>query len=204
MADIDYSLVFDGVTAVATLAVPVVVAVMAGRFNDQLKKWEANQWRNQELIKARLEYYRILVPKMNDLMCYFTFIGSWKDLTPPQVVDLKRTLDREFYCAAPLFSDGVLTAYNEFMATCFETFGSWGRNARLRTGFGRRREAAGADWNPEWEDMFSAAGADGISEQSLVRIRELYNTLISAFASDIELNVARSRYVTADVTANAH
>jgi hypothetical protein len=204
VADIDYTLVFEGVTAVATLAVPVVVAVMAGRFNDQLKKWEANQWRNQELIKARLEYYRILVPKMNDLMCYFTFIGSWKDLTPPQVVELKRTLDREFYCAAPLFSDSVLVAYNEFMAACFETFGSWGRNARLRTGFGRRREAAGADWNPEWEDMFSDSAVDGISEQSLVRIRELYNTLISAFASDIELNVARARYVTADVTANAH
>src|SRR5262245_64621297 len=115
---------------------------MAGRFNDQLKKWEANQWRNQELIKARLEYYKVLVPKWNDLMCYFTFIGSCKDLAPPQVIEFKRTLDREFYCAAPLFSDGVLTAYNEFMGACFETFGSWGSNARLRTGFGRRREAA--------------------------------------------------------------
>ena len=71
------------VTALGTLAVPVVVAVMAARFNGQLKRSEANQWRNQELIKARLEYYRQLVPKLNDLLCFFDYIGAWQELTPP-------------------------------------------------------------------------------------------------------------------------
>ncbi|MGE5828714.1 MAG: hypothetical protein ACM30G_10185 [Micromonosporaceae bacterium] len=204
MADIDYTLVFEGVTAVATLAVPIVVAVMAGRFNDQLRKWEAGQWRNQELIKARLEYYKLLIPKMNDLMCYYTFIGAWKDLTPPQVIDIKRTLDREFHCAVPLFSDGVHEAYDQFMSVCFETFGAWGQNAKLRTGYGRRKEAAGADWDPDWEPMFSLAAGDDITRQSLTDVRKRYETLMSAFAGDIELNVARGRYVTADVTAGAH
>jgi hypothetical protein len=204
VADIDYSLVFEGVTAVATLAVPIVVAVMAARFNDQLRKWEAGQWRNQELIKARLEYYRILVPKMNDLMCYFTFIGSWKDLTPSQVVELKRTLDREFHCAVPLFSDGVHASYDRFMAACFQTFGSWGQNAKLKTGFGRRREAAGADWDADWEEMFTLTAGDNITRESLDEVRTGYDRLISAFAADIELNVARTRYVTANVTADAH
>lgn len=204
MADIDYTLVFEGITAAATLAVPIVVAVMAGRFNDQLRKWEAGQWRNQELIKARLEYFKVLVPKMNDLMCYYTFIGVWKDFTPPQIIDIKRTLDREFHCAVPLFSDGLHEAYDQFMSVCFETFGAWGQNAKLRTGYGRRKEAAGADWDPGWEPMFSLAAGDDITRQSLTEVRKRYETLMSAFASDIELNVARTRYVTADLTAGAH
>jgi hypothetical protein len=201
---VNYPLLFEAITAIATLAVPVVVAVMAGRFNNQLKKWEANQWRNQELIRARLEYYRVLVPKLNDLMCYFTFIGSWKEMSPQSAIELKRTLDREFYCAAPLFGETVARAYGDFMAECFETFGTWGRDARLRTGFGRRREAAGASWEPAWEAMFSNDGATPITQAELTQIRDGYNALIATFAMDIELNVARDRYVSADITPSAH
>lgn len=204
MTDIEVSMLFAAVTALGTLAVPIVVAVMAGRFNNQLKKWEANQWRNQELIKARLEYYKELVPKLNDMMCYFTFVGTWKAFTPPGIIELKRKLDREFYCAAPLFSEHVAEAYRAFMGTCFETFGAWGQDARLRTGLGRRRQAAGASWDPAWDGMFAYAADQAILEADLVAIRDTYNALLAHFARDIELQASRDRYVTADVTANAH
>lgn len=191
----DYPLVLDTITALATLAVPIVVAVMAGRFNTQLKKWEASQWRNQELIKARLEYYRELVPRLNDLMCYLTFIGSWKEHTPTAVVQSKRVLDRTFYCAAPLFSAEVQEAYSAFMADCFEIYGAWGDDARLRTGFGRRREVAGAAWDESWEKLFSYPIAQPIPPESIAGIRNSYNRLISAFARDVELNAPRDGYV---------
>lgn len=42
----DLATVFAAITAIGTLAVPVVVAVMANRFNDQVKRWEANQFMN--------------------------------------------------------------------------------------------------------------------------------------------------------------
>src|SRR5215471_17490309 len=105
------SIVFAAMTALGPLAVPIVVAIMAQRFNGEFRKWEASQWRNQELIKARLGYYGQLIPMLNDLMCYFTYIGTWKEPTPPQVITIKRKLDRDFYCAAPLFSEPVSAAY---------------------------------------------------------------------------------------------
>jgi len=40
MSNEDYVLLFQAITALATLAVPIVVAVMAGRFNRQLKRQE--------------------------------------------------------------------------------------------------------------------------------------------------------------------
>jgi hypothetical protein len=200
VADIDYILVAETITAAATLAVPVVLAVMANRFNNQLKKWEANQWRNQELIKARLEYYRELVPQLNDLMCYLTFIGAWKEITPPAAIVAKRTLDRAFYCAAPLFGEDVLQAYEKFMGNCFATYGDWGADAHLRTGFGRRRDAAGAAWDSAWNEFFTYPLGAEIPTAEIVEIRKSYDALIAAFARDIELNVPRDRYVSADVT----
>jgi hypothetical protein len=198
VADVDWTLVAQAVTAVATLAVPVVVAVMAHRFNDQLKRWEANQWRNQELIRARLEYYRELVPQLNDLMCYLTFIGRWKEMTPPEAIGIKRTLDRSFYCAAPLFSEDVLKGYDVFMDACFVVFGGMGTNARLRSTFGPRQQAAGVDWDPAWAEHFTHPADAGHPVDEIVAIRRAYDALISGFANDIELNAPRQRYLTAD------
>lgn len=190
-----WSLLFEAVTAIATLAVPLVVAYMANRFNDQLKMWEASQWRNQELIKARLEYYRELVPQLNDLMTYVTFIGPWKEFTPPQVVQMKRALDRAFYCAAPLFSEEVARAYQVFMAECFEMFGPFGTDARIRSGYARRKEAVGTGWDDGWNSMFTVQGGQPIPPETLTATRDRYNALITAFANDIELHSARDRYV---------
>jgi hypothetical protein len=182
-------------TALGALAVPVVVAVMAARFNRQLKRWEANQWRNQELIRARLEYYRQLVPKLNDLLCFFDYIGAWQDLTPPAVLGLKRTLDKEFHCAKPLFSGAVGMAYYSFMDLCFATFGGMGTSAKFRTGFGHRREALGQLWSTEWESMFSLTDREATGAERKA-MRDAYDELISTFANDIELTSSRQRYVT--------
>jgi hypothetical protein len=122
----------------------------------------------------------------------------------PRVIEIKRQLDRDFYCAAPIFSDAIGQSYREFTERCFDTFGLWGADARLRTGFGRRRQAFGAAWNSEWETMFSYDGMAEITGAELTGIRDSYNNLIATFANDIELNQARTRYVPAEVAINAH
>jgi hypothetical protein len=181
-------------TAIGTLAVPVVVAVMAARFNRQVKRWEASQWRNQELIRARLEYFRQLVPKLNDLLCFFDYIGAWQELSPPAMLSLKRALDKEFHCAKPLFSDAIGVKYYAFMDHCFATFGGMGTSAKFRTGFGHRRDAFGPLWNEQWEKMFATAQEPTAAERKAMR--DAYDELISAFADDIELTAPRQRYVT--------
>ena len=42
--------------------------------NQRLKLWEASQWRNQELIKARLQYFDRLAPMLNDLLAGHPFL----------------------------------------------------------------------------------------------------------------------------------
>jgi hypothetical protein len=193
----------DLVKTLAAVSVPVVVAVVGYRLNQRIKQWEASQWRNQELIKARLQYYGQLAPMLNDLMCYLTFIGDWKKLTPPEVIELKRTADRLFFSVAPLFSERAVDAYQEFMGACFETYAGWGRDALIRSGFVRRREARGASWNLEWSALFTHAENEGITQSDQTAVRNGYDRLLGALAKDIELSEARDRYVTAPANINA-
>ncbi len=194
----------DVVRTLATVAVPVVVAVLGYRLNKRLKLYEANQWRNQELIKARLTYYQSLAPKLNDLLCYFTFIGGWKELTPPDVVRLKRELDREFYSALPLFSTGTDEAYRRLLNACFETFGPWGEDAKLKTGWVQRREAMGQAWQPAWERMFTHMEYRMMAKQDLDVFGQAYDGVLKALARDIELVAARDRYATEEIKFNAY
>ena len=116
----------------AAILVPIVVVAFGYVISRRLRKLESQQWRSQELIAARLRYYREIAEPLNDLMCYFTFIGPWKKLTPPDVISLKRSLDKTFYTLVPFFDVNTKKSYDRFMDLCFASYGRWGEDARLR------------------------------------------------------------------------
>lgn len=190
-------------SALGSVITPFVVAAIGFLLSRQIKRVEARQWRNQELIAARLGYYREIAEPVNDLMCYFTFIGTWKELSPPQVIDRKRSLDRTFHTLAPFFSVEVARSYDEFMGLCFETFGTWGADATLKTSFRRRRDVSHDVWRPEWESMFEHAGDRPVAPDELERIKSSYNEVLARLVGDIQLTIARTGYATARVVLNA-
>jgi hypothetical protein len=190
-----------GLSAVGAVTTPFVVAAIGFLLSRQLKRIEARQWRSQELISARLDFYREIAEPLNDLMCYFTFIGTWKEKTPPEITELKRSLDRTFHTLAPFFSVEVVRAYDSFMDLCFEVFGEWGADARLKTNFRRRRDAAVERWQPEWDSMFTAD--DPIPPERLEQIKASYNEVLARLVGDIQLTIARTDYATARVVLNA-
>ncbi len=198
-----WQVTLDVVRTVATVAVPVVVAVLGYRLNRRLKLWEADQWRNQELIRARLAYYQVIAPQLNDLMCFFGFIGDWKRFTPPAIIELKRKLDRDFYTASPLFSEASESAFSDFMDVCFETFGTWDKDAKLRTGYGRRRSAT-TGWDGTWEPMFTHGEEQRVTKEELAALRSAYDAVLGALARDVALLDARERYLTGALPINAH
>jgi hypothetical protein len=199
----DRFMIFDLVQTLAAVSVPIVVAVLGYRLNHRLKLYEASQWRNQELIKARLQYFGQLAPMLNDLMCYLTFIGRWKELTPPDVVAIKRDADRLFLGVAPLFSQAAVDAYQDFLQRCFSMHTTWGADARIRSGFVRRREAAGDAWRAEWQNMFTHQEDDQIKGSSMADVRASYSKVLAALVEDVELLAPRQRYAPAGVSANA-
>jgi hypothetical protein len=181
----------------------VAVAAIGFLLNRQLKRIEAQRWRSQELTSSRLAYYREIAEPLNDLMCYFTFIGSWKEPSPLEIVALKRSLDRTFHTLAPFFSVEVVHAYEAFMGHCFDTFGQWGEDARLKTSYHRRKAASRQTWQVEWRSMFTYSLDESVPPEHLERIKVSYNEVLARLVGDIQLTIARTNYANARVVLNA-
>lgn len=167
------------VKLVVQLLSPIAVAILGFYFTRIVKSFEHFQWRNQRLIEKRIEVYDDLAPDFNDLLCYFTFVGSWKGLSPPDIVSRKRALDKKIYLAAPLFSSEFFSACTNFMDLCYSTFQGWGEDAKLRTPFERRKDAAGKKWRKSWGNCF----VDDVSEPE--HIQRAYQEILRVFSVDI-------------------
>lgn len=189
----------DVVGAGGAAATPIVVAVLAFVF-------ARSQSRSDELLKVRLEYYKALAPDLNLLMCYMTFIGTWRDTSPPEIIKLKRRLDRTFYCAAPLFSEAVLTAYDALMKITFATFNSWGTDAKIVSNPYRRRQSwtGSSAWSSDWDDLFTLPDDTTITAEVLHHYRDIYDALIAVIVRDLTITRARARYTSDQVSLNAH
>ncbi|TFV95410.1 hypothetical protein [Orlajensenia leifsoniae] len=189
----------DVVIAFTGIVTPVLVAV----FGVFLAR---RQSRSQLLQQTRFEYYKSLAPDLNRLMCYLTFIGTWRDDSPPEIVALKRRLDSTFHVAAPLFSGEVSAAYRRQMDLSFATFGNWGQDATIRSSAYRRQQTwsrADLPWEPGWQAMFDLDNADSITAESLAAYRKAYDDLLFALVTDLSLTRAREEYTTPRVSRNA-
>lgn len=169
------TLVVDGLTPVTVVVLGVIFARASG-------KVEQVQWANQTLVTRRLEIFGKLAPGLNQLLCFATFVGGWKETDPRKAVAIKRDLDQIMYANKVLFSDELFAAYQEFMSSLFLMFATTDADALVRAPIshplGDRRKL---DW---WEDtmtrLFSAAEAIEIE-----RIKEAYDALSKRFRSDL-------------------
>ena len=134
---------------------PLIVLIIGLWISRSLKRLEPLQWTNQKITEKRIEVFEELAPLLNDLLCYFNFVGCWKDLTPPEVIKLKRKMDRIVHVNAPLFSKEFLNRYYDFTNACYSTYSGWGQDAKLRTLWERRKMAAGDSWDVKWGECFA-------------------------------------------------
>ena len=187
------------VSAIAGIVTPVVIAI----FGFIIAR---RQSRSDLLLKARFESYNKLAPDMNRLMCYLTFIGTWRDDSPVEIVALKRRLDANFYVAAPLFSGDVNESYRALMDLSFSTFGRWGQDAVIRSGAYRRRQSwvrKDVAWDDSWKAMFELPETGIVSGESLTEYRVAYDRFLFALVTDLNITRARAEYTTPRVSLNA-
>jgi hypothetical protein len=98
---------------IAKLAVsvltPLIVLCIGIWVNRLIQRMQSLKWANQKIIEKRIAVYDELVPLLNDIYCYYEFVGNWKELTPIQILELKRKLDKKVYIYAPCFLSNLRT-----------------------------------------------------------------------------------------------
>ncbi|MFF0176083.1 hypothetical protein [Micromonospora profundi] len=164
---------------------PVTVAVLGVIFAYALKRADGRQWFSQKLVEKRIDLMGQMLPELNDLLCYYTWIGEWQKIPPPEVVARKRRLDKLFFANRSFFSRATGDAYQSFMNTLFETYVGPGRGPRLRTGVtsrhGDRRSALESEWLPEWSQLFLPES----DQASRWEVRRAYDALLAALGAEI-------------------
>ena len=169
------------VKLIVAILTPIIIAIIAFRFNRILKRIEKQQWTNQKIIEKRLEIFDLIVPELNDLFCFYCYIGNWKELTPVNIIDKKRQLDKTVNIYSSLFSNGLTKKYDDFIGLCFETFTGWGQDAKIKSLY-ENRKSYGRSWEDGWEKLFNKN-----DETDVKLIREKYYDLLDFLKSDLEI-----------------
>jgi hypothetical protein len=170
---------------IATLAVealtPITVVALGVLFTRASRRIEQVQWANQTVITHRLNVFDKLAPGLNQLLCFATFVGGWKEIDPPKAIAIKRDLDQIMYANKVLFSKELFAAYHRFMTVLFAMFSTTGADAKVRapieSTWGNRRDLT---W---WNDAMSVLFTDGAV--SLEEIQAAYDELSQQFRTDL-------------------
>jgi len=119
-----------------------------------LKSIEQYQWANQKVIEQRIRVAQEYGEPLNDVFCYYTYVGGWKEKRPSDIVALKRKLDKIAYVNQPIFPGEFIKRHNDFMDLLYKTHKGWGVDAKLKTKYERRKEAFGPEWKEQWQVYF--------------------------------------------------
>jgi hypothetical protein len=169
------------VTVIVAALTPLTVAGFGAYLARASRRIEQVQWANQTVVTRRLDVFAQLAPGLNQLLCFATFVGGWKEIQPRQAIVTKRQLDEIMYANRVLFSDELFAAYHQFMTTLFAMYASTGADALLRapieSRWGDRRKL------PWWDESLTilfatpAVGIEGI--------RAAYDQLAERFRADL-------------------
>jgi hypothetical protein len=173
------------VAALTPFAV-VLLGVWVARLT---RRVEASQWANQKLIEKRIKLLEEVLPQLNEVYCYFMWIGNWKELSPADIIQHKRELDKLFFANQPFFSGDALAAYREFTQVLFKTYAGPGVDAQLRTAResrnGSRMESYPGAWMPEWSEMFAK------DQMERERVENQYQALTAVLGAEIDIAKGR-------------
>ena len=177
------------VKLLASLLTPLLLLLISIWVARLTERFKVALWTNQKVIEKRIDVYDKLAPMLNDLYCYFYYVGNWKELTPIQIIEIKRNLDKTFYIYAALFSPEFSKLYFTFIHLCFETYVGPGKNARLRTYIANqtdnRKKVSAAKWDDTWDEMFSESHEVTPTQE----IRAGYEALMLCFSKELGIGI---------------
>jgi hypothetical protein len=170
---------------VISVLTPLAVAIIGWQVTRVGKRIEQAQWSARTVIERRLELHKEMAPKLNTLLCFFTWVGNFRATTPPEAVALKRDLDGLFHTNRHLFGRDFREAYRAFITAYFDENVAAGVDARMKTSRQRLRAERGSAvaWDPTWD----AAFAPEPSEPTAVKKQQetAYDRVMAAFAADL-------------------
>jgi hypothetical protein len=165
------------------ILLPAILAYLVFRYQRILKDLKRHHQKNQLLVQKRIEAHARIGPKLHDLLSFFCYRGRWKEITPRDVLALKKELDQDKGLIEPLFSDHLSEKFNGFFQLCFVSSTGWEHKERIKSLYELRQEY-NVEWKDEWIPLFDTKNvADAIT------LKERYDELIASFKRDLNQDI---------------
>jgi hypothetical protein len=165
-------------TAIVVLA-PFIIVFLLIRIQRVKKRLMNQHLTNQKLLDKRVELYEQMGPRLSDLLCFYCYTGNWKELSPMDIMGIKRELDKHVSSKTALFSDELIAGYNGLMQVCFVSFTGWEHEEKIKSLYKLRQEQQ-PNWDETWLPYFDTNNVvDGVT------VKERYDELMSCFKQEL-------------------
>lgn len=171
---------------VVSISTPLLVAGIGFVISKRLKSIEEAQWQSRKIIDKRLDLFDRIAPDLNKMFCFSMWLGYWKEISPREMIDAKRELDKVVNIYGHLLSNDFYLSYNNFIHTIFQTFTGPGKDALILSEIfgadGDRRKDAKYTWEKSYEGLFSSSDVPKKEE-----VRKKYNAVMAELRKCIGL-----------------
>lgn len=166
------------ITVIAALA-PFFIAFLVFRYKRIIEGLKMKQSTNQRLVEKRIDIYDRIGPKLNEIYCFYCYNGNWKEITPLDIVSLKKELDKDLNVNIPIFSNDISEKYLSFMRLCFVSFSGWEHDEKIKSLYELRQEH-NVQWSDDWIPYF-----DTNNVVEAVEVKKRYTELMDSFKKDL-------------------
>jgi len=159
---------------ISSIITPIVILFLGIWAKNIAKKHQKRISIDYRIIKKRIEIYDKIGCKLNDIFSFTVQVGNWKEITPMEIIQMKRDIDKIMHINRPYWTEIVFDKYSFFMEACFETWTGVGEDAKIKAETEKYKVLD--KWNDSWESIFSN------KEPDCKKIRDSYRNLQNAFS----------------------
>lgn len=158
----------------AKFLTPVVLVFFGFHINKNLANQRSQLALNEKLIEKRIKIYDEISSELNDIFQFMVRVGTWKEMSPKELIDKKRLLDKLVHQNRPYWGIEFIDTYSDFMSECFETNTGTGEDAKIKADTIKYVNIE--SWAEKFESMFTGVKAN----KNTLRIKyEAFNLAVS-------------------------
>jgi hypothetical protein len=160
---------------IALILMLLVLVYLVFRVSKYLIQMPSPQMQDQNITEKRLELYDRIATRLYDVFSFFSYTGNWMELSPREIIRVKRELDKELGIYGPLFTSELVEKCESFIKLCFISASGWEHELKIKSLYELRQEHQ-PGWDDEWIRYF-----DQKNVADAVMLKEKFNELINDF-----------------------
>jgi hypothetical protein len=145
------------------------------RLSNLFRKQDNERTISEKILEKRIAVYDIIAVKLYHIMCFFLYTGNWVEISPVEILRLKRELDRDTNIYGPLFDEELVGKFQEFHQQCFISASGWEQDVKIKSLYDLRVKH-NMDWEEDWAHYF-----DTNNVVEAIQLKEKYDKLIDSF-----------------------